>query len=425
MSDEKATLNYDGKSYDLNVIEGTEGEKAFDIRSLRNDTGGMITMDTGFMNTGSCMSEITFIDGEKGILRYRGIPIEQLCEKSDFVETSYLLLHGKLPNQAQRELNRFSMLHEDLRQFLKFFPYDAHPMNILSTMVNALSSFYPNADSKTSKAQILVTASRLISKIRTIAAFAYKKSVGKPVVFPRQDLSYCENFLNMMFSSPVSDYELDEDEVKALNILLILHADHEQNCSTSTVRIVGSSQANLYTSISSGICALWGPLHGGANQAVMEMLTKIDKSGDVQKFIDMAKDKENNFRLSGFGHRVYKNYDPRARIIKDLCNNVLDKGAGKDPLLETAMKLEEAVLKDDYFVERKLYPNVDFYSGLLYKAMGFPVDMYTVLFAIGRLPGWIAHWIEMCGDPNTRIGRPRQIYTGKTVTDYVEMDKRR
>ena len=427
MSD-KATLTYGDQSLELNVVEGSESEKGIDIGSLRNESG-LITLDNGFMNTGSCSSRITFIDGEKGILRYRGISIEDLCEHSNFVETSYLLLHDRLPTKEQAErfsglLNRFSLLHEDMRNFLKYFPLDAHPMNILGTMVNALSSFYPNVSANSMDEEIDICGARLISKIRTIAAFAHKKSIGEPVIRPSKDLSYCSNFLNMMFSSSVSDYELDDEQVKALNVLLILHADHEQNCSTSTVRMGGSSQANLYASISSGIAALWGPLHGGANQAVMEMLAKIHESGDIHKYIEMAKDKSNNFRLSGFGHRVYKNFDPRAMVIKKYCQNVLNTAAGKDPLLETAMKLEELVLKDEYFVSRKLYPNVDFYSGLLYKAMGFPVEMYTVLFAIGRMPGWIAHWKELTSDPTAKIGRPRQIYTGYTERSYTPMAER-
>ena len=429
MSDKKATLTYGDKQIDLPVVSGSEGEEGVVISTLRKDTG-LITVDNGFGNTGSCKSGITFINGEEGILRYRGIPVDQLCENSTFVETSYLLIHGELPTEKQLSrfstlLNEFSILREDMRHFFNLYPKNSHPMNVLGTMVNALSSFYPSVDALSLEEDIDITAARLISKIRTIAAFAYKRNAGEPIVYPSNKLSYCENFLNMMFKSPVNNYQLDPVHVKALNILLILHADHEQNCSTSTVRMVGSSQANLYASISAGISALWGPLHGGANQAVMEMLNKIHEAGgDTKKFIEMAKDKSNPFRLSGFGHRVYKNFDPRATIIKDLCREVLMSTENKDPLLEIAMELEDEVLQDEYFIARKLYPNVDFYSGLLYKAMGFPVEMFTVLFAIGRMPGWIAHWKEMINDPERRIGRPRQIYTGNTMTDYLNMSQR-
>ena len=426
---ETAKLIIDGSSYDFPVVIGTEGEKAIDIRALRNTTG-YITLDGGYMNTGSCESRITFINGEKGILRYRGIPVEQLAEHSSFVETSYLLLHDKLPTKSQLSkfsglLSEFSLIHEDMRHFFNHFPAEAHPMSTLGTMVNALSSFYPHVDAMSMQEEIDITAARLISKVRTLAAFAYKKSVGEPFVYPTRELSYCENFLNMMFSSPVNDYQLDPDTVKALDMLLILHADHEQNCSASSVRLVGSSHANLYAAISAGIAALWGPLHGGANQAVMEMLGQIHKSGShVSKFIDMAKDKQSSFRLSGFGHRVYKNYDPRAKIIKGVCQKVLNKYSANDPLLEIAMSLEEKVLKDDYFIQRKLYPNVDFYSGLLYKAMGIPTEMFTVMFAIGRMPGWITQWKEMISTPGNKIGRPRQIYMGNTETGYTPIEKR-
>jgi citrate synthase len=426
---ETATLLIGDQKYEFPVITGTEGEKAIDIRDLRQKTGH-ITLDNGFMNTGSCVSNITFIDGEKGILRYRGYDIEDLAENSTFIETAYLLLHDALPTQQQLErfsrlLNENSMIHEDMRQFFAHFPPDAHPMNILSVMVSALSSFYENVDAKSMTDDIDFTATRLISKIRTIAAFAYKKSIGEPVVYPRKDLTYCANFLNMMFYSPVNRYEVDPDMVKALNMLLLMHADHEQNCSTSAVRLVGSSQANLYASIGCGIAALWGPLHGGANQEVMVMLQRIvNDGGDVDKFISMAKDKTKNFRLMGFGHRVYKNYDPRARIIKKMCAKILDKQTPRDPLLEVAMRLEEKVLQDSYFVDRKLYPNVDFYSGLLYRAMGFPTNMFTVLFAIGRMPGWITQWKEMVSDGNAKIGRPRQIYTGQTQRKYIPIEQR-
>ena len=426
---QSAKLIIGDKTYDFPIVTGTEGEKAIDIRSLRNMTG-YITLDSGYMNTGSCESEITFINGEAGILRYRGIPLDQLAEKSSFVETSYLLLHDNLPTKSQlgsfsNLLSEFSLIHEDMRHFFNHFPAGAHPMSTLGTMVNALSSFYPHVDAMSLQEEIDITAARLISKIRTIAAFAYKKSIGEPFVYPSKSLNYCENFLNMMFSSPVRESELDSDIVKALDMLLILHADHEQNCSASSVRLVGSSHANLYAAITAGIAALWGPLHGGANQAVMEMLTQIHESGkSITTFIDMAKDKQNNFRLSGFGHRVYKNYDPRAKIIKGVCQNILSKYSGNDPLLEIAVELEEKVLQDEYFITRKLYPNVDFYSGLLYKAMGVPTEMFTVMFAIGRMPGWIAQWNEMISTPGNKIGRPRQIYTGNTETKYTSIESR-
>lgn len=427
--EQKAKLIVGGNELELDVMEGSEGEYAIDISKLRSETG-YITLDQGFVNTGSCTSNITFINGEQGVLRYRGYSIEDLCEYSTFTEVCYLLLHNRLPSMIQREnfsrlLNNYSMLHEDMRHFYSFFPHDAHPMNILGTMVNAMSSFYPNVDQQSLRENIDQTATRLLSKIRTIACYAYKKSVGHPIVYPQKGLKFCENFLRMMFYSPVNDYELRQDHVQALSVLLILHADHEQNCSTSTVRLVGSSHANLYASISAGISALWGPLHGGANQAVLEMLSKIERQGgNIQKFIDMAKDKNSNFRLSGFGHRVYKNYDPRAKVIKKLCHNLLVEEAANEPLLEVALRLEEAVLKDDYFLSRKLYPNVDFYSGLVYKALGFPTNMFTVLFAIGRMPGWIAHWKEMIRDPKAKIGRPRQIYTGMGERKYTPIKER-
>jgi citrate synthase len=429
MSNKKATLIIDGNELELDVIEGTEGERALDISKLRSKTG-YITLDQGFVNTGSCTSNITFINGEKGVLRYRGYNVEELCEHSTFTEVCYLLLHNRLPTLEQREnfsrlLNEHSMLHEDMRNLYNFFPRDAHPMNILGTMVNAMSSFYPNVDLLSMRENIDMTATRLISKIRTIACYAYKKSIGHPIVYPQKEFKYCQNFLRMMFWSPVNDYELNDDHVKALSVLLILHADHEQNCSTSTVRLVGSAHANLYASISAGISALWGPLHGGANQAVIDMLQKIQRQGgDIHKFMDMAKDKTSNFRLSGFGHRVYKNHDPRALIVKRMCMKILEEEAAYQPLLDIALRLEEAVLKDDYFIERKLYPNVDFYSGLVYKALGFPTNMFTVLFAIGRMPGWIAHWKEMVRDPRVRIGRPRQVYTGKRERKYVPIEER-
>lgn len=424
-------LDIEGHAFELPIVEGSEGERAIDIRDLRRETG-LITLDDGFMNTGSCTSRITFIDGEQGILRYRGIPIEQLAAKSTFVETCYLLVRGRLPTASQLQrfsdlLNEFSLIHEDMRHFFNFFPRDAHPMNTLGTMVNALSSFYPNVDSKSMGEEIDVTTTRLISKIRTLAAFAFRKSVGQRVVYPDGNLKYCENFLNMMFSSPVRPYTIDPDHVRALNMLLIMHADHEQNCSTSVVRLVGSSQANLYAAISSGIAALWGPLHGGANQAVIDMLERIRKDGgSVDSWIERAKDKskKKRFRLSGFGHRVYKNYDPRARIIKALAMKIADRASSGDPLLEIALELEDKVLQDDYFAERKLFPNVDFYSGLIYKSMGFPTDMFTVLFAIGRMPGWIAQWREMANQRDAKIGRPRQIYLGHALRDYAPIEER-
>ena len=426
---DKATIELGDTKLEVPAIVGTEDERAIDVAQLRAKTG-YVTLDPAFMNTASTKSAITFIDGDKGILRYRGIPIEQLAEKSTFVETAYLLIYGNLPNDVQlkdwsMKLTRHSLLHEDMKHFFEGFPATAHPMAILSAMVTALSSYYPDALDVDNVDVRDITIARLVSKVRTIAAFAYKKSIGQPFVYPKNSLSYCANFLNMMFSVPAEDYEVDPELVKVMNLLLILHADHEQNCSTSTVRVVGSSRANLFASISAGICALWGPLHGGANQEVLEMLTAIHKDGGgVDKYIALAKDKNSNFKLMGFGHRVYKNFDPRAKIIKAAADKVLTKLGKPDPLLDIAKALEEAALKDSYFVERKLYPNVDFYSGIIYRAMGFPTNMFTVLFALGRLPGWIAHWKEMMEDPTTKIARPRQIYTGPTVRDYVAIEKR-
>jgi citrate synthase len=427
----KLTLNIHGteQTIELPIVTGTEGERGVDISNLLSKTGHVV-LDPAFMNTASTLSGITFIDGEKGILRYRGIPIEQLGEKSTFVETSYLLIYGKLPNKAELSrfstlLTRHSMIHEDMKRFFDGYPSTAHPMAILSAMVCSLSSYYPDALDVANKDLTDITIARLLSKVRTIAAFSYKKSIGQPFVYPHNALSYCANFLNMMFSVPAEPYEIDEDVVKVLNLLLILHADHEQNCSTSTVRLVGSSKANLFASIAAGICALWGPLHGGANQEVVEMLETIQRDGgNVQKFINLAKDKSSGFKLMGFGHRVYKNYDPRARLIKAAADRVLSKLGIRDQLLDIAQRLEEAALKDPYFVDRKLYPNVDFYSGLIYRALGFPTTMFTVMFALGRLPGWIAHWKEMNDSSSTKIGRPRQIYTGATMYDYVAMDER-
>ncbi|MFA6658835.1 MAG: citrate synthase [Victivallaceae bacterium] len=421
MDNEKfATLMVDGKEIKLPIVVGTEGEKGIDITSLRKNTG-YVTIDPSFMNTAACFSEITFIDGEKGILRYRGIPIEYLIYNTRFVETTYLLLHGKLPDQRQgakfsRLLTENSMMHEDMRHFFENFPRSAHPMHILSTMINALSTFYPNVDSLSMREDIDLSAARLISTIRTMAAVAYKKSIGEPVVYPRNDLPFIANFLNMMFSSPVRPYEIRPEIVRIMNILFILHADHEQNCSTTAVRVIGSAQVNLYATIAAGINALSGPLHGGANQEVMSMLRRIAKERDIKKVIARVKDKNNNEKLMGFGHRVYKTYDPRAAIIKKECNKFLETIKINDPLLEVALELEEAVSKDEYFIERKLYPNVDFYSGIIYRAVGIPENMFTVMFALARLPGWIAHWKEMTTS-GTKISRPRQIYIGKTEKD--------
>jgi citrate synthase len=426
---DKASIQVGDTKLDVPIVVGTEDEKAIDVAQLRAKTG-YVTLDPAFMNTASTKSAITFIDGDKGILRYRGIPIEQLAEHSTFVETAYLLIYGHLPTEPElkewsNKLTRHSLLHEDMKHFFEGFPPTAHPMAILSAMVTALSSYYPDALDVDNVELRDMTIARLVSKVRTIAAFAYKKSIGQPFVYPKNSLTYCANFLNMMYSVPAEDYDVDPELVKVMNLLLILHADHEQNCSTSTVRVVGSSRANLFASISAGISALWGPLHGGANQEVLEMLTAIHRDGgDVSKYVALAKDKNSTFRLMGFGHRVYKNFDPRAKIIKVAADKVLAKLGKRDPLLDIAKALEEAALKDSYFVERKLYPNVDFYSGIIYRAMGFPTNMFTVLFALGRLPGWIAHWKEMMEDTSTKIARPRQIYTGSPQRDYVAIEKR-
>jgi citrate synthase len=424
-----AELKVGSTTFQAPILVGSEGEQGIDIQQLRNKTG-LVTLDPAYMNTASTKSSITFLDGEKGILRYRGIPIEQLAEKSTFVETSFLLVYGHLPNEEELKnfstrLTRHSLIHEDMKRFFDGFPSTAHPMAVLSSMVVSLSSFYPDALDVDNRDQIDITVARLLAKLRTIAAFAYKKSIGQPFVYPKNSLSYCANFLNMMFSVPAEPYEVDPEVVKVMNLLLILHADHEQNCSTSTVRLVGSAKANLFASISAGICALWGPLHGGANQEVIEMLEMIRADGsNIAKYVELAKKKDSNFRLMGFGHRVYKNFDPRAKIIKAAADKVLAKLGIKDPLLDIAKSLEETALKDSYFVERKLYPNVDFYSGIIYRALGFPTNMFTVLFALGRLPGWIAHWKEMMEDPATKIGRPRQIYTGETARNYLAMEQR-
>jgi len=424
-----ADLHYRGNVYPLPVMEGTEGERGLDIQNLRRDSG-LVTLDYGYKNTAACKSAITFLDGEKGILRYRGYPVEELAEKSRFVEVAYLLVHGRLPGPQENDrfsglLTRHSMLHEDMCQFFKNYPENAHPMAILSAMVVSLSSFYPELSQGCPEEELDFTTTRLLSKLRTIAAFSYKKSVGEPFVYPRHDLKYCANFLNMMFSSPVCPYEPNPVMVKALNVLLILHADHEQNCSTSTVRLVGSARVNLYAAVAAGICALWGPLHGGANQQVIEMLEAIYRDGgDVKKVIERAKDKKDRFVLSGFGHRVYKSYDPRARVIKKTCTEVLDTLKVKTPLLAIAQELEERVLADDFFAERKLYPNVDFYSGIVLRAIGIPTNMFTVLFAIGRLPGWIAQWKESMDDPEWKLCRPRQVYTGPQERLYVPIEER-
>jgi citrate synthase len=425
----KAELRIDDKVLDVPVVVGTEDEHAIDIGKLRAQTG-YVTLDPAYMNTASTKSAITFLDGERGILRYRGIPIDELAEKSTFVEVAYLLIYGRLPNKTElatfsQALTRHSMLHEDMKRFYDGYPGTAHPMAILSAMVLSLSSFYPQALDVKNRDEQEATIARLLSKMRTIAAFSYKKSIGQPFVYPKNNLSYCANFLNMMFSVPAEPYEIDEEIVKVLNLLLILHADHEQNCSTSTVRQVGSSQANLFASISAGICALWGPLHGGANEEVLTMLQSIKDDGSgPKKFVDLAKKKDSGFKLMGFGHRVYKNYDPRAKIIKLAADKVMKKMKAPDPLLDIAKTLEEAALSDSYFIERKLYPNVDFYSGIIYRALGIPTNMFTVMFALGRLPGWIAHWKEMVEDKDTKIGRPRQIYTGERVRHYVPIDQR-
>ena len=424
---QKAKLEYGDQIYEMPVVEGSYQERAIDIRSLRKDTG-LITLDSGFMNTGATKSRITFINGEEGILLYRGYPIEQLAEHSSFVETSYLLIYGELPtstefNEFSEMLTYHSMLHEDMRHFFDGFPSRAHPMAILSSMVSALTAYYP--DSLEPDSHNIQHIARLLSKLRTIAAFSYQKAQGRPVAYPKNSLDYCGNFLHMMFAHPAEPtYEPDPELIKALNVLLILHADHEQNCSTSTVRLVGSSQASLYAAISAGISALWGPLHGGANQAVIEMLKEIRaEGGDCNAFMRQVKDRER--RLMGFGHRVYKNFDPRATILKKYADRLLDHLQIEDELFDIARQLEEVALSDDYFIERKLYPNVDFYSGIIYRAMGIPTEMFTVLFALGRIPGWIAHWKEMMEDPDVRIGRPRQIYTGATRRDFTPRETRR
>ncbi|MCP5523327.1 MAG: citrate synthase [Verrucomicrobiales bacterium] len=428
MSNE-AKLLIEGQEHVLPVTVGTEGERAVSIAKLR-EVSQHITLDDGYGNTGSCLSNITFIDGEKGILRYRGYPIEQLAEQSSFVETAYLLINGELPTRDQ--LRQFSegltenaYLHEDMRYHFESFPVTAHPMAILSSMINASSCFYPGLMGPANVERLPIHATRLISQVRTIAAYSYRKSRGYPIIYPKKNLKYTANFLHMLFSQPYEDYELRPEVVKALDLIFLLHADHEQNCSTATVRMVASSQANMFASAAAGVCALWGPLHGGANQAVIEMLQEIHASGDDgSKFIEAAKDKNSGARLMGFGHRVYKNYDPRARIIKAACDSILDKMHIQDPLLDIAKLLEDKALNDSYFVERKLYPNVDFYSGIIMRAIGIPVEMFTVIFAIGRMPGWISNFKEVVENPKSRIYRPRQVYMGATQRDYVPVENR-
>jgi citrate synthase len=427
---ESAHLQIGGKGIELPVVVGTEQERGIDISKLLASTG-CVTLDEGYANTGATTSSVTFLDGERGILRYRGYGIEDLAANCDFLEVAHLLIYGELPSEAQLAtfrgtILRHTMLHEELRKFFGGFPRDAHPMAILSAAVSALSTFYQDSLDPGDPRQVEISIHRLLAKLPTIAAYSHKKSIGQPFVYPQNDLSYCANFLQMMFAIPCEPYEVDADAVAALNLLLIVHADHEQNCSTSTVRMVGSSNANLFASISAGICALWGPLHGGANEAVVVMLERILADGhDVKKFVDLAKDKRGNFRLMGFGHRVYKNFDPRCTIIKSACDKLLAKMKIRDPLFDIAQELEQVALHDEYFIERKLYPNVDFYSGVIYRALGIPIGMFTVLFAMGRLPGWIAHWIEMHQNPQKRICRPRQVYVGPAHRPFVPLGQRK
>ncbi|HET6289136.1 MAG TPA: citrate synthase [Amycolatopsis sp.] len=428
-SGETATLRLPDGEHEFKVIHPVEGAPGIELGKLLATTG-YITHDPGFVNTGAASSAITYIDGDAGILRYRGYPIEQLAEKSTFIEVSYLLIYGELPTQTQlseftEKIQRHTLLHEDLKAFFSGFPRDAHPMPVLSSAVSALSTFYQDSLNPFDEPNVELSTIRLLAKVPTLAAYAYKKSVGQPLLYPDNSLGLVENFLRMTFGFPAEPYEVDPDVAKALDLLFILHADHEQNCSTSTVRLVGSSEANLFASISAGINALFGPLHGGANSAVLDMLEGIQaEGGDVANFVTRVKNKEKGVRLMGFGHRVYKNYDPRAKIIKNTADEILSKLKGGDQLLDIAKKLEETALSDDYFIERKLYPNVDFYTGLIYRALGFPTKYFTVLFALGRLPGWIAHWREMIQDPATKIGRPRQIYTGYASRDYAPIAER-
>jgi len=426
---ETATITVNGKRTDLPVVRGTDGDAGLDIGQLRAQTG-LVTLDNGYGNTGSCTSAITYLDGDAGILRYRGYPIEQLAEQSTFLEVAYLLIYGELPTKAQLDtfidsITRHSLIHEEMRRFFDSFPKNAHPMAVLSAGASALSTFYQDSHDPFNPEHVEISIHRLLAKMPTIAAWAYKKSIGQPYVYPQNELDYSANFLNMMFSVPAEPYRVDPVVAEALDLLLVLHADHEQNCSTSTVRMVGSSHANLFASVSAGMDALWGPLHGGANQAVIEMLEQIAADGgNVGKYVDRAKDKDDHFRLMGFGHRVYRNFDPRAKIIKGAADRVLHAMGRDDPLFEIAERLEEVALHDQYFIERKLYPNVDFYSGLIYRAIGFPNTMFTAMFAIGRLPGWIAHWKEMIEDPATKIGRPRQVYVGARARDYQPLERR-
>ena len=426
---ESASLKIGDKTYDLPIIEGTEGEKAIDISKLR-DQSGFVTLDSGYKNTGATKSAITFLDGEEGVLKYRGYAIEELAEKSTFLEVAYLLIYGNLPTQDQldsfqNDISKHTLVHEDMKKFFDGFPSKSHPMGQLSSLICSLSAFYPESLNSVQTAEEQnQTIIKLLAKMTTVVSWIYKKSLGHPVIYPQNKLGYVSNFLNMTFGQRTEDVEIDPVFISAMNVLFILHADHEQNCSTSTVRMVGSSECNLYASISAGISALWGPLHGGANQAVIEMLEQIkNDGGDTDKWINKAKDKNDSFRLMGFGHRVYKNFDPRAKIIKKACDDVLDKLGIDDPVLDIAKKLEGAALSDPYFIESKLYPNVDFYSGIIYRALGFPTDMFTVLFALGRLPGWIGQWKEM-RENKEPIGRPRQIYIGETLREYVEIKNR-
>ena len=427
---ESISFNWDRKDVTLPVIEGTRNEKAIDIGKLRDQTG-LITFDNGYGNTGSCLSKITFIDGEKGILQYRGIPIEELAAKSTFVETSYLLIYGKLPTHAQLRgfsnlLTQYELIHEDMKYHFEGFPSNAHPMAILSSMINAAGCFYPELLEPHAAQTFDVHAARLLAQVRTIAAFAYRKSRGLPIIYPKPAYKYSANFLHMMFSTPYDDYQLKPEVVRALDLIFLLHADHEQNCSTSTVRMVASSRANLFASTAAGVCALWGPLHGGANMAVLEMLEAIHRDGDDgSRFVTAAKDKKSGAKLMGFGHRVYRNYDPRAKIIKQRCDELLEALNISDPLLDIARHLEQAALNDPYFVERKLYPNVDFYSGIMMRAIGIPLEMFTVIFAIGRMPGWIANYMETIESPDSRIYRPRQVYVGEPLVQYVPIDDRK
>jgi citrate synthase len=426
---DKARLSYGDKSIELPLVHGSDGDAAADIGALRQQTG-LITLDPGYGNTGACRSAVTYLDGEAGVLRYRGYPIEQLAEQSSFLEVAYLLIYGELPSAGELErfidnITHHTLIHEEMRRFFDSFPYDAHPMAVLAAGTVGLSTFYQDSHDIFNGDAVEITINRLIAKTPTIAAWAYKKSIGQPYVYPRNDLGYAANLLHMMFAVPAEPYEVKPEVAQALDLLLILHADHEQNCSASTVRLVGSSHANMYASISAGMDALWGPLHGGANEAVINTLERIvADGGDVRKYVERAKDPDDSFRLAGFGHRVYKNFDPRATIIKAAADRVLAATGADDELFEVAQRLEEVALEDEYFVSRKLYPNVDFYSGLIYRALGFPKKMYTSLFAIGRLPGWIAQWKEMIESPETRIGRPRQVYVGPTARDYVAIDRR-